>query len=426
MMMMKRRKSKAVSKFIAAVLAVGLLFSCCPSATLAQTEGADTDSLFDVGSRGMVCMEGQSGKIMYDKNGDEQFYPASLTKVLTALVVLENTKDLKKVTTVSENAVDGIDPSSSHIALDIGEKISVEDLLYGLLLASGNDCAVALAEETSGSVKEFAKLMNKKVKDLGLKNSHFVNPHGLFDKKHYTTPKDLARIMKSCIRNKKFVEIMSTLKNVVPKTNKSEKRELWNNHRMVKGKYQYYKGVVGGKTGYITESRFNLITYAKKGDMDLVTVGMRCDGQSEIVDDTKKVLDYYFDKYHVDVLKKKDIGEKRVVIDDKKIKVKATKDIRMILPKDKTAKDVKSEASPYEEMELPVKKGQIVGKVTANLDGKQVGATTVVSKQNVMSKMQIALRVGAAIFVAVMLILLLVVMIIRSKKRKKKQIFTNK
>lgn len=407
-------------------MAVGLLLCYSPAITLAQTDGADTDSLFDVGSNGMVCMEGQSGKILYDKNGDEKFYPASLTKVLTALVVLENTKDLKKETTVSENAVDGIDPSSSHIALDIGEKISVEDLLYGLLLASGNDCAVALAEETSGSVKEFSKLMNQKVKDLGLKNSHFVNPHGLYDEKHYTTPKDLAKIMKSCVRNKKFVEIMSTLKHVVPKTNKSDKRELWNNHRMVKGKYQHYDGVVGGKTGFITESRFNLITYAKKGDLGLVTVAMRSDGQSAVVDDTKKVLDYYFDKYHIDVLKKKDIGEKSVTIDDKKIKVKATKDIRMILPKDVKAEDVEVEASPYDEMELPVKKGQIVGKVAASYDGKQLGATTVVSKQNVMSTFQIAMRIGAAIFAAVMLILLLIVIMARSKKKKKKQIFTNK
>ena len=426
MKMMVKRKSKVSSFCLTVILVIAVLFSFTPGAVNAQTEGADTDTLFDVGSKGMVCMEGDSGKVLYDKNGDEKFYPASLTKVLTALVVLENTEDLKKTTTVSDNAVNGIDPTSSHIALDVGEKISVEDLLYGLLLCSGNDCAVALAEETSGSIKEFSKLMNKKVKELGLENSHFVNPHGLYDKKHYTTPKDLANIMKACVKNKKFVEIFSTLKHVVPKTNKSKKRELWNNHRMVKGKYQAYKGVVGGKTGYITESGFNLITYAKRNDMGLITVAMRGDGQSAIVDDTKKVFDYYFKHYHVEFLDKKDIGEGSVVIEDKKIKVKPSNDVRMLLPKKVVADDLKVSIQPYEEVQLPVKKKQIVGRAIVTYDGKKVGATTVVSKQNVLSKMQIGMRIGGAVFACVILIVLLIVIVRARKKNKKKQIFTNK
>lgn len=408
---------------------IGMTVIMCLSSFTAATgaEAVDGPETVGVEAQGMVCTDADSGRVLYDKSGDERFYPASLTKVLTALVVLENTKDLDKETTVSDNAVNGIDPSSSHIALDVGEKITIRHLLYGLLLCSGNDCAVALAEETSGSVKEFAKLMNEKAKELGMDDSHFTNPHGLFNKKHYTTPKDMAKVMRACVKNKEFVEIFSTIKHVVPKTNKSKKRELWNNHRMVKTKYAYYKGVVGGKTGYITESSFNLITYARRGDLGLIAVAMRNEsGQDAIVKDTAAIFDYYFKKYHVEVLDKNDIPKSKVSIDGKVVGTKAKNDIRLLLPKGVKAEDVKLDVKPYDEVTLPIKKGEIVGKVTASYDDRVLGASTVVSTQDVISRTQELFRIGAAIFVVAAMLAVAIAIVVAGKKRKKKRVFGKK
>ena len=356
-------------------------------------------------SRGVSVIEGNTDTYLYGKNGDKRYYPASTTKVLTAIVVIENTKDLDKVTKVSDNAVNGIDPSSSHIALEVGEKVTIRQLLYGLLLCSGNDCAVALAEEVAGSVKEFAKMMNDTAQRIGATNSHFVSKH------HYTTPNDLAKIMSYCIKNDQFVEILKTIKFVIPKTNKSKKRELWNNHRLIKYKYKYYKGVVGGKTGYIDESGFNLITYAKRGDLKIITVCMRASSQSAIDDDTVKLLKRYLKKYHLDTVAAKDAPKAETKLEDKNVEAVAENDMTVVLPASAKASDVKIKETFNDDVKLPLKKGQKIGAVKCVFKDKVVGRGVLVSKNDYETQQQTMTRkiaIGAGCALAVILVIIIV------------------
>ena len=230
--------------------------------TAEDTSGYVTDTNKDVKieSKAGIVLDSAHDIILYDKNADKKMYPASCTKVLTALVVLDNAPDLNKEVTVSQEAIDSLEEGSSHIALVPGEKVTIKDLLYGLLLESGNDCANVLAEEVGGSSEGFAEMMNAKAKEIGANDSHFVNPHGWYNKDHYTTAHDLAIIMDECVKNEKFVKIDSALKYKIKKTNKSPARELWNSHRMIPNKYAYYEGVLGGKTGFTKESKCCLIT----------------------------------------------------------------------------------------------------------------------------------------------------------------------
>lgn len=318
---------------------------------------------FNIHSKGGIVMDANTGNILYAKNPNTRYYPASCTKVLTAIVVLENCKNLDEVMTVSPNAVHGIDPTSSHIALDEGEKITVRQGLYGLLLCSGNDCAVALAEHVGGSVKGFSDMMNNKVDELGLKNTHFENPHGLFGKTHYTTPSDLAKIMRYCMQNPEFVKIDSTLKYVIPKTNKSKKRELWNNHKMIKNKYYAYDGVTGGKTGYIDKSQFNLITCAQRGDMKLISVNMRCINPIDIVKDTKKEFNFYFKRYKSANVSAEHVTKKDIKAGNLKIDYDIPSDLNVIMPIDMAVSELKFDIKEKENLSLPIKKGDVVGEI---------------------------------------------------------------
>lgn len=407
---------KPLRSAAALILAVIMTLTMTAGNVFAYTpEGSRQLRLNDC--KGASVLETGSNTFLYGKNADKRFYPASTTKVLTAIVVLEHVKDLNKKTKVSYNAVEGIDPSSSHIALEIGEKIRLRDLMYGLLLCSGNDCAVALAEDVAGSVKKFAKMMNKTAAKIGADNSHFTNPHGLFNKKHYTTPNDLAKIMAYCVKNKRFVKIFRTIKYIIPKTNKSKKRELWNNHRLIKYKYRYYKGVVGGKTGYIDESGFNLITFAHRGKMNLVTVCMRATGQKEIDLTTTSLFNRYFKKFRVDSIKKDDISDK-IKLEDKTVTAHPEKDIKIVIPKKADTDDVKV-VTKFSKIKLPVKKGAAVGTVTCTYKGRPAGNAILVSDDDYETKAQtmtqyIGIAAGAAL-----LIIVIIVVAVRSRKNKK-------
>lgn len=406
---------KPVRSAALVILAVIMTLTMTISSVFAYTpEGSRQLRLKEC--KGASVLETGTNVFLYGKNADKRFYPASTTKVLTAIVVLEHVKDLNKKTKVSYNAVEGIDPSSSHIALDIGEKIRLRDLMYGLLLCSGNDCAVALAEDVAGSVKKFAKMMNKKAREIGAKNSHFTNPHGLFNKRHYTTPNDLAKIMAYCVKNKRFVKIFRTIKYIIPKTNKSKKRELWNNHRLIKYKYRYYKGVVGGKTGYIDESGFNLITFAHRGKMNLITVCMRATGQKEIDLTTRALFNRYFKKFHIATVKKDDIKD-TVKLEDKKVTAHPEKDIKVIIPKKAGADDVKV-VTKFSKIKLPVKKGDRVGTVRCSYKGRLAGKGILVSDDDYATKAQTITEYTGIAVGAALIVIIIIVVAVRSRKKK--------
>ena len=165
----------------------------------------------DIVSQAAIVMDAKTGQILYEKNSDVGKYPASITKVITVLIALEHNLDMNQVVTMSENAIWGIERSSTNIGLDVGEQVTIRDLLYATMVNSANECAYELAELIAGDAASFAKLMNKKAEELGCKHTHFVTPNGLHDDDHYTTAYDMALIMKAALENDKFREIAGTV-----------------------------------------------------------------------------------------------------------------------------------------------------------------------------------------------------------------------
>lgn len=257
-----------------------------------------------INSNAAIAMDADSSIILYNKNIDKRIYPASTTKILTAILAIENL-DLDKSVVVSKTAID-IPWDSSSVYLKQGEVISIKDLLYCLLLNSGNDAANVLAEAVSKDIPSFVKLMNEKVKEIGCTNTHFNNAHGYSDNKHYTTALDMAKIFRYCIQNSTFVEIISTKSYTVAKTNKTkENRYLYNTNRLILQKEdsvyaRYYRYCVGGKTGYTDEAGRTLITFAKKGD-ETIIVAVFGASSAGILDvrytDAINLFEYAFNNY---------------------------------------------------------------------------------------------------------------------------------
>lgn len=252
----------------------------------------------EIVGEGGFLIELNSGAVLYDKNGDETLYPASITKILTALVVVENCS-LDEMVTFSYEAVHDLEEGAYSYIADTGDQLSVEDCLYAMLLQSSNEAAYALAEHCGGSVEGFAEMMNAKAKEVGATNSHFANPHGLFNENHYTTCHDMAMIMWAAVQNETFLKIDSTFsyRTAVTKTQPdgfySQMR-----HAMMNSSSEYFNSsVVAGKTGYVQKSKNTLVTYAVKDNMELISVVMRSEANGQIYKDTQALLDYGFENF---------------------------------------------------------------------------------------------------------------------------------
>lgn len=272
-----------------------------PSTSIQQRNSADISSLTLYANDSLV-MDAESGNVLVEKNGYNKVYPASTTKILTAILALEHL-DLNKSVVVSKNAVYSTPAGSSIIALQPGEVMTVKNLIYGLLIHSGNDAANVLAEEVSGSTEAFIELMNQTLKEIGCDDTHFTNAHGFHDPDHYTTPYDMAKLMRYAMQNDTFREIVETKKYTIPATNKSEERIYPNTNKMLNENYtkMYYPYTLGGKTGYTEEARGTYVGYAKKDDK-LVIVSV-FDGSQNIARNEARFLDaitlcnYTFDHF---------------------------------------------------------------------------------------------------------------------------------
>ncbi len=233
-------------------------------------------------SYAVVLMDAKTGEVIYSKNGKKTVHPASTTKVMTALVALEN-NNLDDVITYTEDEVLGLEEGSSSVAIDIGEKITVEQSLYGALLESANECCNGLAVHTAGSVSAFADLMNKRAEELGCVNTHFVNANGLYNTKHYTCAYDMALMTRAAVLRDDFKKIAGTKVYEVPPTNKQKETRYWrNHHKFINNDLSYNDEIYtceGGKTGYTVKSSYSLVTFARSNtsDMELICVTMKCD-----------------------------------------------------------------------------------------------------------------------------------------------------
>ncbi|MCC8164323.1 MAG: D-alanyl-D-alanine carboxypeptidase [Lachnospiraceae bacterium] len=246
-----------------------------------------------------IVMEASTGVILYAKSIDEQHYPASITKIMTVLLALENL-ELDEEVTFSHTAVYTVEAGSSSIARDEGEILTVEECLYAIMLESANECANAIAEQVSGSIDAFVDLMNERAAELGCTGTHFTNANGLPDEEHYTTSHDMALITQEAIKYEEFRKISVTARYTLRATNKKEEELVMNNHHyMISGNVStsYLDDTVfAGKTGYTVAAQNTLVTCATRNGMDLIVVTMQTQGTSEtgvpVYTDTANLLDY--------------------------------------------------------------------------------------------------------------------------------------
>lgn len=247
-----------------------------------------------------VVMEASTGTVLYEKNPHEVHYPANITKIMTTLLALENSQMGEEVT-FSHDAVFSIDRTSTHISRDVGEVMTMEQCLYGVMLGSANDCAYAVAEHVGGNYSHFIDMMNERAAELGCTDTHFNNAHGLPDEQHYTSAYDMALISRAAINNSSFRTITGTVKYTIPPTNKhSDPTYIVNHHQMLtnyQGVRDYlYPYCIGGKTGFTEAARRTLVTFAEKDGMTLICVVMKDEGNAQYTD-TRTLLDYVFNNF---------------------------------------------------------------------------------------------------------------------------------
>ena len=259
-----------------------------------QTEGWPAGPA--VWAESAVVMDMDSGTFLYSKNMDVVKYPASITKIMTTFLAIENSGPNERVT-FSENAIYGIERNSSHIGIRVGEILSMKECWYGMMLESANEVCLAVAEHIGGSVDGFVELMNQKAAELGCTNTHFTNPNGLPDENHYTTAHDMALIAQAAYANKTFRQLCQTQYYCIPTTNVcGEKRWLSNHHKMLPEGIYAYEGCTGGKTGFTQAALNTLVTYAERDGRRLVCVSLRTNG-AQIYADTASLLDYGFQNF---------------------------------------------------------------------------------------------------------------------------------
>ncbi|MBQ6052413.1 MAG: D-alanyl-D-alanine carboxypeptidase [Clostridia bacterium] len=284
---------RQILKLLCAVTVIAMFLSVIPVSVSALPEGITAGAY--------VLMDATTGQVLVEKNMDQQLYPASITKIMTVLLAVENANP-DTVVTVSADAtiMDKPDYSDSmHIALTAGENIRMEDLMYATMIESANDAANCIAESVSGSVAAFAELMNERAVQLGAKNTNFTNPHGLPDENHVTTAYDMAQITRFAITNEKFLKIFTTIIYDIPPDNKkSEVLTISTGFAMIKGADpQYYEGIIGGKTGYTAPAGYTGVAVAKRGDKTLVAVVLGSTSGANRFSDLRTLLDYGYDNF---------------------------------------------------------------------------------------------------------------------------------
>lgn len=347
----------------------------------------------EISAGAAILIDSASEKIIYSKNESEKMYPASTTKILTAILTIENC-NLDEVVTVPYEAIASIPSGYSVAALQAGEQLTVEQLLKVMLVHSANDAANVLAYHVSGSIDVFANLMNQKVAEFGLTNTHFTNPSGMHDENHYTTAYDLAIIMKYCMKNATFRNLSSLKYCTIPATNKYDERVfnttnelLIYDNREVSSNY-YYKYAIAGKTGYTTEAKNCLVSVSNKDNLELIcvvlSVGLYPNNLSAKFIDTKSLFNYGYNNYTIRKLREKNAIATQIEVgngtkETRNLDLLISDDITSLIPQDDLETEFSPEIQITDNLLAPIAQGQVVGKIVYNIDGIEYASYLVAS-----------------------------------------------
>ena len=432
-------------KFTSFLVALSLL---CPVFSVYAEEISADGIKPSITAETAILMDAASGDILYEKNAHQKMYPASITKLMTILLALEN-GTLTDEITFSHDAVFSIEFGSAHIAIQEGETLTLEQVLRAIILRSANEASNGAAEYVDGSTEAFTKHMTERAKELGCKNTNFITANGLHDENHYTTAYDMALIAKELLTHEDYRSLMSETYYEIPPTNKQEEiRYLHGQHQMLnEPSAYYYEYAIGGKTGYTSEALNTLVTYAAKDGMELIAVVMKCNGADHYTD-TKALFEYGFENFssvklisaaeHTVEIPAAELYKEKPVARGS-ITAAPISDVYRTLPKGTDISGLIIETELPEAVDTPVSTGQSIGTMKLLLDGEVLTTVAIASQNDIApltdaekeeidasSPLGILKRIGFGIGILLLTFLILLCITrtigyVRYKKRKKRR-----
>lgn len=402
-----------------------LLFIFIIQTTFVYGTNDNSDDL-NIYSDAAILIDSKTGTILYSKASEEEMYPASTTKILTAILALEKC-NLDDTVTVSKSAISSIPSGYSSAYLSEGEKISVNDLITVFLVHSANDAGYVLAEHISGSIEEFAKLMNEKALEIGCKHTHFTNPSGIHNENHYTTAYDLALIARYCMQNSKFRNIVSMKTCTINATNKFGIRKYTNTNDLINPSSKYYlEECVGIKTGYTAQAKNCLISACAKNNLGLICVVLGANqlhsGESSRYEDSINLFKYGYSNYSIKTFANKDDIIKNIEV---KNGTKKTRNLDLTLEDSISGLVKNNENLPNASIVLndtisaPISKGTILGTISYTV-GNNTYTKNLVASHDVEED-KLLLFIFEIILGIVLLLILTTILISKSKKKRKKK-----
>lgn len=415
--------------------------------TATQEAIVSADPNFTVAAKAALLIDLNTGRTVYEQDADERVYPSSLTKIMTCLLALEN-GNLSDVITIDEAALAGLDQDSSVVGLQVGEQITLEDLLYCMMVHSGNDAANAVAEYIAGSTADFVRMMNERAYALGCKDTHFNNPHGLHDESHYTTVRDLSIITQAALKSENFRQIVDTYEYQLPDDNMRQNIPKLKTTNMLiyrsLSNTLYYSRAHGIKTGYTSQAGRCVISEATGDGLDLL--GIVCGAATTVLDsgdllmenftECARLFDYGFDNYSYLPIMSPLYPVDQVKINNsagaEAVAVAPEDEIKVLLPNDydpdKMVTDIQLNS---ESVDAPVREGDVLGSVTVSYAGEILGQTKLLAITDVARSEFSSAAAGTeayiqknwwkwvviAIFAAIGVILVLIVLYQLRKRR---------
>ena len=427
--------------------AVLMLFLCLPgfllpaSASSPATTGSGSALLdaMHVDAAAAILIDADTGEILYEQEAHTRRYPASITKVMTALLVLEavgrNALSLDQIVTASANLHTGIGAGGSTADLKEGESLSVLDLLYSILLPSANEACNVLAEATAGTIPAFVAQMNQRAAELGMEDTHFANTHGYHDQDHYTTAYDIALLCQEVMKYPTFREIVSSTRHTLPATNEHESRTLHNTNALISTWYvreYYYSKATGIKTGSTPEAGYCLASSATQGQRDLIAVVMggkhyKDDPESNYFRESSDLLQWGFKNFSLQtILDTGEVGIAEIPVtlssDRNYVTVHPAQSIQVTLPNDMDITAFERKLTLPDQIEAPVTAGQKLGSVTILYRGKNYGtvdllANDAVSRSELLYRLDQLQRLLDQFWVKALLVALAVLILALSLRR---------
>ena len=376
--------TKKILIFLMILLTISSILWIYPVKVSANTSTNVPAPNFTLASEGAILIDSATGKILYGKNENKKLYPASTTKILTAIIAIENCKPSDKIT-ASYNAVMSLPAGYSNAAIQPNETLTFQELLDMFLIHSANEVGTIFAEHISGTVEDFAILMNQKVAEIGCKNTHFTNPSGIHDAEHYSTAYDMALIARYCMKNQTFRNTVSKRSCTIAPTDKYEERYFRNTNDLLNPSSDYYyEYAIGTKTGYTSQAKRCLVATSLKDDLELITVVLGA--KSELTDtrylDTINLFEYGYSNYKVGKIATKNSVVDEITIengttDTKNVSLLLKNDISGIIPKTFNVSTYKPSIKLNDLIAAPIKEGDVLGKITYTIDGTEYSSDLV-------------------------------------------------